>query len=72
MDIQYIEYATQLFFEMCRNHPEICPYDYRWTMTNTLKDGREEEHFKCQLCDNKIVKIKEKVIERIIKEEKTT
>lgn len=57
MDIEYIEHAARLFFEMCRNHPEICPHEYRWTMTETMKDGSEMDHYKCQLCGNHIIKI---------------
>ena len=59
MDISYIEYAAEMFFRMCREHPEVCPHDYRWTGTRTLKDGREEHHYKCQLCDNRFIEIKE-------------
>lgn len=59
MDLRYIEKAADVIFRMCREHPEICPHDYSWTCTKTLNDGKEEVHFVCQLCGNKIIKIRE-------------
>lgn len=31
MDIARIEYAAEMFFRMCRAHPEVCPHDYHWS-----------------------------------------
>ena len=55
MDIHELEYAAQVVFAMCRNHPEICPHDYHWDWSQT-KDGIEEKHYKCRLCGNEMVK----------------
>lgn len=37
MDIQYVEFAAELFFKMCREHPEICPHDYHWITKKITK-----------------------------------
>ncbi len=52
MDISYIEKATMIIFEMCRQHPEICPHDYHWAWTNTAK---REAHYTCSLCGKEMV-----------------
>ena len=51
MDIQYIEYAAKKFFEMCSQHPEICPHDYNW-IGSCSKDDKLIERYKCGLCGN--------------------
>lgn len=58
MDLRELEYAAEMFFRMCREHPEVCPHDYFWTGTRLLDDSKEEEHYKCKLCGDKKVIIK--------------
>ena len=47
MDLAMIEKAAYMFFEMCRQHPEICPHDWEWEWTDT-RIG--ERHYKCLFC----------------------
>ena len=37
MDLRQLEYAAEILFRMCREHPEICPHDYHWSGTTTDK-----------------------------------
>ena len=55
MDIHALEYAAQVVFSICREHPEICPHDYEWEWSQT-KDDIEKKHYKCRLCGAEIVK----------------
>lgn len=55
MELGQIEYAAQIIFTMCREHPELCPHDYEWEWSQT-KENIKEEHYKCRLCGNEIVK----------------
>lgn len=51
MNLQMLEQAAMIVFEMCRQHPEICPHNYQWYLTNTdNKDGKRVKHYKCSLC----------------------
>lgn len=47
MDLRMLEKAAYIIFEMCREHPELCPHDWEWEWTNT-RTG--EKHYKCNLC----------------------
>lgn len=58
MDIYELEYAAKVIFAMCRQHPKICPHDYKWEWSQT-KENIEEKHYKCRLCGNEIIKNKE-------------
>lgn len=55
MDINYIEFAANVVFRMCREHPEICPHNYRWRWTSAPKDGKREAHYICDLCGKEII-----------------
>lgn len=59
MDLRYIEFAATKFFEMCREHPEICPHDYRLRLTYTNTDGKCVEYYKCSICGNEYEQIKD-------------
>ena len=59
MDLRILEKAAMVVFEMCRQHPEICPHDYEWYWTNTNKDGKRVEHYKCNLCGSEYEYIKD-------------
>lgn len=51
MDIKYLEFAAEKFFEMCREHPEICPHDYHWTRTTSIIGTDEcRKYYVCGLC----------------------
>lgn len=59
MDIMKIAYAAELFFAMCREHPEICPHDYSLNrISESVENGECVEHYKCNLCGNEYEKIK--------------
>lgn len=50
MDIHHLEYAAEMFFKMCRMHPEICPHDFEWNSSNY----KERKHYyTCNLCGAK-------------------
>lgn len=55
MDLRMIEYATNIIFKICMNHPELCPHDYEWEWSKT-KGNIKEEHYQCRLCGHKILK----------------
>lgn len=50
MDIHQLEYAARIVFDMCIKHPEICPHDWRWKMTETLSDGSKKVYYVCCIC----------------------
>ena len=50
MNLYVLEKATEKFFEMCSQHPEICPHDYRLHTVTTNEDGKRTEQYKCTMC----------------------
>lgn len=59
MDLHDIERAAMLFYQMCREHPEICPHSYEWKFTRT--DDKKEiitTTYECQLCGNTMELVK--------------
>ena len=55
MDITQIEYAARKFFEMCREHPEVCPHDYHWSGTKVDKANNVEiKRYICGLCGREL------------------
>jgi hypothetical protein len=51
MDLQQIEYAAEIVFRMCREHPEICPHNYTWTSSTTNKEVKQITHrYVCSIC----------------------
>ena len=55
MDMAQVEYAAQMFFMMCREHPEICPHDYSWS--GTIIDNMnncEIKKYVCGLCGHEM------------------
>lgn len=60
MDLQMLEKAAYVVFEMCRQHPEICPHDYRWMGTSAPdENGKRTERYKCNLCGSRYERIKD-------------
>lgn len=58
MDIKYLEFAAEKFFEMCREHPEICPHDYHWQLTSRHNENDElRKYYVCGLCGNKTYEV---------------
>lgn len=47
MDIHQLEYAANMFFKMCREHPEVCPHDWKWCETNYVN---RKHTYRCNLC----------------------
>lgn len=59
MDLRQLEYAAEILFRMCREHPEICPHDYHWSGTTTDKANNVEiKRYVCGLCGKEL---KEKI-----------
>ena len=58
MDTRMIEKAAILFFEMCRQHPEICPHEYSWIWSSAPDPttNTREAHYKCGVCGHEIVR----------------
>lgn len=55
MDIAHIEYAAEMFFRMCRAHPEVCPHDYYWSGTTVDKANNVEiKKYICELCGKEL------------------
>jgi C4-type Zn-finger protein len=53
MDIHDIERAAMLFYQMCREHPEICPHNYGSTWKTSRIDHEKKIMtmiYECQLC----------------------
>lgn len=51
MNLNMLEKAAYVVFEICRQHPEICPHDYEWHWTSAPdENGKRVEHYKCNLC----------------------
>ena len=65
MDLTQIGYAAEMFFRMCREHPEICPHDYHWA--NSISDKMHNIEIKkyiCGLCGKELEeKNRTKIIE---------
>ena len=49
MDLHMLEMCANKFLEMCRNHPEICPHDYHWTLTEH-KANKTITYYRCGFC----------------------
>ena len=41
------------FVEMCQNHPEICPHEYRADSCGYRTDGKFENRYICTICGHK-------------------
>ena len=55
MDIAQIEYAAQMFFRMCKEHPEVCPHDYHWSGTTVDRASNVEiKKYICGLCGKEL------------------
>jgi len=60
MDLQTLEYAATLFFDMCRAHPEVCPHDFCWESSKPSEtEGKREVIYKCRLCGKEEIKIEQ-------------
>lgn len=59
MDLYTLEKAAMVVFEMCRQHPEICPHDYKWCGTKRNEDGKCIEYYRCDLCGSEYKRIKD-------------
>ena len=59
LDITQIEYAALKFFEMCREHPEVCPHDYHWKQSLIDKpNNMEVKIYVCGLCGKEMQETK--------------
>lgn len=49
MHLQELEYAAQVVFAMCRQHPELCPHDFTLNSVEE-SENTKVEHYECVLC----------------------
>ena len=57
MNIEDIEFAAEIVYAICREHPEICPHSYEWKWIKVKENETREVHYKCRLCGHEYVKI---------------
>lgn len=50
MDLNSLELAANVIFELCRQHPELCPHHYGWMSSIKRGDKTTIEHYKCRIC----------------------
>lgn len=50
MDLDSLELAANVVFEMCRQHPELCPHHYEWKASIQREDGTKLEYYRCRIC----------------------
>ena len=51
MNLQDLEFAAQVIFRLCAEHPEICPHHYNWTSSSFNKETKMyTHHYICSLC----------------------
>ena len=51
MDLGQLEFAANLIFELCRQHPELCPHHYLLVaQVESVKDGIIEKRYVCDIC----------------------
>lgn len=59
MDIHDIERAAMLFYQMCSEHPELCPHSYEWKFSTTDHEKKSiTVTYECQLCGNTMELVK--------------
>ena len=57
MNANVLEKVVEKFFEMCRQHPEICPHDYQlYAVSAPNENGNRVEKYQCNLCRNEYTK----------------
>lgn len=56
MNMNVLEKAAEKFFEMCAQHPEICPHDYHFYASTKYEDGKCVERYKCSMCGSEYTK----------------
>lgn len=57
MDLNSLELAANVIFELCRQHPELCPHHYEWMSSIKREDKTTIEHYKCRICGYKNTKV---------------
>lgn len=58
MELKQLEYAAEIVFRMCREHPEVCPHDYEWIGSTVDHDsGTIENRYRCKLCNHVYTKL---------------
>lgn len=52
MELWELERAASIVYEMCRQHPEICPHDWEYHFSRPIDaEGKVKEvHYKCCIC----------------------
>lgn len=58
MDLVQLEFAANLIFDLCRQHPELCPHSYSWTWSRGPdENGYYETMYKCGICGNEEIRM---------------
>lgn len=58
MDLRQLEYAAELVFKLCMEHPELCPHDYAWSGSTIIHNtGHKEDRYTCKICGHTYTKI---------------
>lgn len=50
MNLEDLEKAANLIFDLCKNHPDLCPHDWKVTSITGIDTGKEVRHYKCSIC----------------------
>ena len=50
MDLHYIEYAANMFFRFCQQHPDLCPHDWNFSWCRNDSDTTKTSGYICGLC----------------------
>ena len=57
MDLGQIEFAAKIVFEMCRQHPEICPHSHSWHGSSAPdENGYRDVRYVCELCGHEEIR----------------
>ena len=60
MHRQELERAANVIFRLCREHPELCPHDFRWHHSKPSEvEGKTEHTFVCDLCGREDIRIED-------------
>ena len=57
MDLNQLGFAANLIFELCRQHPELCPHQYEWRGSCGPNENGDTVNFttsatQCKISDN--------------------
>lgn len=57
MDLGQIEFAANVIFELCRQHPELCPHQYEWRGSyGPNENGDTVNRYLCRVCGTESIR----------------